>query len=599
MADDVTLLYLHGVRDFEDTKKWRDVLADSLLRAGYAEPFERVNVVAPRYGYLMIGVDEVVPMPPILQKLPTGAEARDNRRAFERRVGSLEFALGRHERGAGWAGAEVVIGAAVGTPLFRQAQNYLDNDAIRAAVLTRVLKALPDSGRLVVVGHSLGSIIAADLIRRIPSALKIVGLVTLGSPVASGRFNVDDLRSALKDPPSNLGWWVNFWNPLDPVAAHRGASAIFPWMADFKVLSRPDHHVHDAEVYLADESVARAIGFGLFGSLSKEVALRSEGVERPMEAAEVLALLALRYAHLIAGELDGQLRSRYCGALRVVQAGVVADLRRWSEEQGLTVHAAVAALDVDLSIAEQEAIAPEPITLLSKDEAAVPLVVVATENVVRPFDIAVSDKIRQRALGDLTAEMHLGRQYGLDVFDSVETAADALSGGPVLGWLKWGALGAGAAVLVLATGGLALAAGPGLVGAAALTSALATFGPGGMVGGLLTAGALTTVGGGGVALGLASPGVSAQSAQVVISRRLATADLRRRQGLEADHAIWRTLTDTETRVRREFERLDEFSDADSPSLKELKAKITAVERALKFLRAKGLEPDLSSGGHES
>ncbi len=27
---------------------------------------------------------------------------------------------------------------------------------------------------------------------------------------------VEGLRDELKEPPTNLGWWVSFWNPLDP-----------------------------------------------------------------------------------------------------------------------------------------------------------------------------------------------------------------------------------------------------------------------------------------------------------------------------------------------------------------------------------------------
>jgi hypothetical protein len=44
------------------------------------------------------------------------------------------------------------------------------------------------------------------------------------------------------------------------------------------------------------------------------------------------------------------------------------------------------------------------------------------------------------------------------------------------------------------------------------------------------------------------------------------------------------LVETEIAVRREHERLDGFSDESAQSLKELKRKIEAIERALKYLR---------------
>src|SRR5688500_2065709 len=111
---------------------------------------------------------------------------------------------------------------------------------------------------------------------------------------------------------------------------------------------------------------------------------------------------------------------------------------------------------------------------------------------------------------DLTAEMGLGSQYGADVFAAANSSQEALRGGFGVNWIQWGALGAGAAAIVVATGGLALAAGAGLAGAAAITSALASFGPGGMIGGPITAGALVTAGGGGIAFSPASPGTTAE-----------------------------------------------------------------------------------------
>lgn len=590
MTGDTVLLYLHGVRDFDKDRRWLETLNVSLRRVGYPE-VDEARVIAPLYGHALVGVDDRVPVPPVTIKQPAGEAARANRRSFERRVGAVEFTLGRQDEGAGWGGAAFVVAAAIEIPIFKQAQNYVRDEAIRGHVLDRILTALPERGRLVIVGHSLGSVIAADLLRRLPADLEVVGLVTLGSPVASGTFDVDALQRDLKNPPPNLGWWLNFWNPLDPVASHRGASSVFPWMVDFKVVSPPSRHVHNAEVYLSDAAVARAVGIAFHGSLSQEL-VPFGGVVRKLTTTETMALIALRYAHLIARRLRGEAQARYLGALREVQAATVVDLERWTVKEGLGVHEAVSQLAFDLADARLEAPAPSPVRDLSKDEAVVFVSVVGAENILRPFDIAVPNKIRADALEALTTEMELGGKFGADAFEASEAAAEALAGGRVLGWLKWGAIGVGAAAILVATGGLALAAAPGLVGAAALTSALATFGPGGMIGGLLTAGTLVTAGGGGVAYGLASPGMSAQTLEAVVTRQIAAADLRRRQGLVQDGGVWRNLVETEMRIRREYERLDEFSDDSSPTLKDLKAKIVAVERAITYLCAHGLEPRL-------
>jgi hypothetical protein len=416
-------------------------------------------------------------------------------------------------------------------------------------------------------------------------------MVTIGSPLAAEVFGVDQLRKVLDEPPTNLGWWVSFWNGVDPVAARRGVSSAFPWMIDFRVPAGTVDLIaaHKAVTYLDNDAIAEAVGFALFGSKSKEIVPSERGVDVPVNAAEKVSLLALRYAHLVGLRLEGDQRDRYIGALRHVQADVVGALRRERERAKQPFPSVIARLAFDLSDSKAVVPLPQPLTHLTKEEAVVSLTVLASENIIRPFEISVADTKKQKAMEDLTVEMGLGSAFGKDVFASVKEAHDVLAGSRI-NWIKWGAVGAGAALLVVATGGLALAAGGGLVGAAALTSALAAFGPGGMIGGLLTAGTLVTAGGGGIAFGLASTETSAETFEAVVLRQLTAVELRRRQRLDQDPAVWRNLVETEMEVRRTHERLDEFSDESAQAMKALKRKLEAVERALTYLRKLGLEP---------
>lgn len=485
-----------------------------------------------------------------------------------------------------------MINIAVGLPVFRQVQNYMKNPKIRAQVLARVLNALPASGRIVIVGHSLGSVIAADLVRRLPVDLEVAGMVTIGSPLANGNFDAEKLRDALKEPPANLAWWVNIWNSHDPVAAHRGVSSVFPWMIDFRIQTSLSTHVHDAAAYLAHDSVADAVGYALFGSRSTALAMVDAGVDVPVDTAEITALMALRYAHLLMARLDGEQKDRFAGALRQVQATVVEDIKNRNEFDGRALPSAIARLSFDLADPHVDPPEPLPSEHMAKDDAVVLLTILASENVIRPFEISITRDKWQNAMEDLAAEMGLGSKYGTDVFVAAKRAQEALGGGRGLNWKKWGALGAGAAAIVVATGGLALAAGAGLAGAAVITSALASFGPGGMMGGLITAGTLVSAGGGGIAFSLASSGTTAETVEAVIERRLAAEILRQLQNLQPDSALWGIFVDTEVALRREHERLDEFSDESAPMLKELKRKIDAVERALGYLSENGLEPGI-------
>ncbi|MCA0306794.1 MAG: hypothetical protein LCH87_05425 [Actinobacteria bacterium] len=496
--------------------------------------------------------------------------------------------------------ADVVEDIALATPHFVQASNYLTKPRIRARVLHRVLGRLPQSGRLVIVGHSLGSVIAADLVRRLPEGLEVVGMVTIGSPLAHPEFAVDKLRDMLKEPPTNLGWWVNFWNAADPVTTHRGISSVFPWIVDFRIPTVVGVHCHDAETYLADRAVAAAVGLGLFGSLCKDLVPADSGLQVPLDFAETVALMALRYAHLTKARLEGEQRDRYAEALRRVQASTVELVRARNEQEGRPVPTEIARLSVDLSDPDSVPPEPRPVSQLSKEDAIVPLLSVAASNVIRPFEISVGMDTRRQAMEDLTAEMWLGGQIGADVLASAEEARKALADGT--NWVKWVALGMGAAALIAATGGLALAVAPGAFGAAAITSALAAFGPGGMIGGLLTAGTLVTAGGGGIAFGLASPATTAETVEAVVGARLAAALLRQRQGLEQDPATWSDLVETGIAVRREYARLQTISDDSAPSLKELRRKLVAVDRALTYLSKLGLAPGQSASdevGHGS
>jgi len=552
---------------------------------------ESTRIIIPKYAHALRGSDDKEPLPELTIKTPQRDAAKKNRRDYERRTGAIEFRLGRHDRGNGQLGGDAVINLAVGLPPFVQARNYMASPQIRAQVLRRILTKLPETGRLVIVGHSLGSVIAADLLRRLPVGLDVVGMVTIGSPLANANFDVDKLRETLKEPPTNLAWWVNFWNAPDRVAARRGVSSVFPWMIDFRIDTKKNGiQAHAAAEYLSNEAVAGAIGFALFGSRSTDLERTNKGFDLPLNQTERFSLLALRYAYLIRMRLTGDQLDRYTGALRQVQAAVVEEISRRNSSKGRGLPALLSRLALDLS--DPQAAAPEPLpnSHMPKDEAVVLLTIIAADNVIRPFEISIPMDTRQRAMEDLSAEMGLGSQFGSDVFAAAKHAQEVLTGGRGMNWAKWGALGAGAAAIVVATGGLALAAGSGLAGAALITSALAGFGPGGMVGGLLTAGTLATAGGGGIAFGLASPGTTAETLEAVVARQLTVAILRQRQHLEQDPAVWTILADTEREVRREHERLDEFSDESAPALKELKRKIEAVERALKYLEDNDLGP---------
>ena len=588
MSDKPSLLFLHGVGTGDLEGIWRVALEDALTDLGYPS-LDGITVIAPKYPNTLIGSDDDFRLPALTVKAPTGEHAKKNRREFDRRESSIEIMLGRHDPGADWILGEPITDLALKTTVFSQAANYLKKPRVRANVLTRVLAKVPTAGRLVIVGHSLGSVIAADVIRRLPAGVEVVGIATIGSPLSSSTFHVEGLRDELKEPPTNLGWWVSFWNPLDPVTTHRGVSSAFPWMTDYRVTSRANTKVHGAATYLSDLLVARAIGYALHGSQSKDLVIASRGVDIPVDTPETLMLLALRYAFLTKSKLGGVQQERYASALRQVQSETIDALAERRKLEHRPLPASIGTLAIDLT--DPKSVAPEPgrISHVSKDESVLPLISLMTANVIRPYEISVSSDTRAEALEDLSIEMGLGRQYARDLIAAGDAARKALSGDGS-NWVKWAAMGVGAVALVVATGGLALAAAPGVAGAAAITSALAAFGPGGMIGGLLTAGALVGAGGGGVAFGLASPAATAEAVEAFVSAQLTAAILRKKQGLEQDASTWTNLAQTGIALRRDRARLAPISDESALALKEIERKLKAIDRALVYLSSIELGP---------
>lgn len=592
MTEKPILLFLHGVGEGDPGQKWKTALEKTLAAIGYPA-LEDVVVLAPFYADALQGTGDNVGLPRITLKKLSREEARENRRNYDRRIAAMENRLAHHVSGKGGFAPQAVVDLAFSLQPFIAANNYLKNNGIRAQVLTQILDLLPESGKILIIGHSLGSVIAADLLRRLPVGIEVTGLVTMGSPLASSNCDVDSLRSELKEPPGNLAWWVNMWSPTDPVAALRGVSSVFTWVLDQRIKTRVTPlAAHQSSEYLASETLAHAIGYGLYGSLSRELVRMERHLDTTMDEVERTGIRALRYAHLISRELEKGTARRYVGALREVQYQLIRDLKAHSLKQGGTMATTVADLDFDYDDLHTPLPVPPPISCVGKEEAMAQLIALATENLIHPFEIEVDEKTRIKAMQELTKEMGFGTRFGEDVFAALREAGDVLAGTKRPALIKWGALGAGALALVVATGGLALAAAPGVAGAALVTSALASFGPGGMIGGLLTAGTLVSAGGGSIVAGLLAPGTSAESLRAVVEQQLAMVILRQRQDLEQDPEIWSALAESEQTLIRDVKRMVEFSDRHSPLLKETRGKLEMVRKALDYLSANKMEPGL-------
>jgi endonuclease G, mitochondrial len=156
------------------------------------------------------------------------------------------------------SGLDEVLIAAV----FRDVAAYLDRDEIRQLVLTTVLQSVPTSGPVVLVSHSLGTVVAMDLLTRLPEQLQVVQLVTAGSPLGMDTV-FKRLLSGGPHRPDRVGDWLNAWCPADAVAI--GCPLRDDWGDRLTevITNNPKDRAHSIEEYLADRRVADAIGITL------------------------------------------------------------------------------------------------------------------------------------------------------------------------------------------------------------------------------------------------------------------------------------------------------------------------------------------------
>ena len=105
-----------------------------------------------------------------------------------------------------------------------QVTRYLTDDTIRTGAQDQVLALIGPETRLV-IGHSLGSVVAYEALHRTDTP---TALLTLGSPLGLRSVVYDRLRPRPPFVPACVTRWDNLVDPDDLVAAHLDLSPYFP-----------------------------------------------------------------------------------------------------------------------------------------------------------------------------------------------------------------------------------------------------------------------------------------------------------------------------------------------------------------------------------
>lgn len=99
-------------------------------------------------------------------------------------------------------------------------QRFAVRQVLRQRLIDQLKALQGQAERLVIVAHSMGTMLAYDVLRRCPDCPPVHALITLGSPLGVTEVQeklVADGANGVDFPAARLARWVNIYDPLDPV----------------------------------------------------------------------------------------------------------------------------------------------------------------------------------------------------------------------------------------------------------------------------------------------------------------------------------------------------------------------------------------------
>lgn len=262
---------------------WFDAIRDGLVRAGCdtaAETLLPDDVRVAFFGHLFRPPAAMAAQePPFTAADIRPGPERDLLAALFETAIAQDPSLARPQdaMGAGRTAVQIMLTRLARTPtLARVAQRtfignlkqvtaFLTSTSVKEDVLA-CLNAVIDADTRLLVGHSLGSVVAYEyLCRYRPPGVKL--LVTLGSPLGIPNIIFDNLTPS---PVNGTGaWpgmvtdWVNVADPDDIVALRKDLASLFPGPAGQKISDRRVSNggePHAADRYLNARETGSALG---------------------------------------------------------------------------------------------------------------------------------------------------------------------------------------------------------------------------------------------------------------------------------------------------------------------------------------------------
>ena len=623
------VVFLHGASGPEDTAAWLEPLNLRLAQMGHSrfDP-DHDRITSPAYlEELLLGRPGSEPARTWTKK---DAGYERSRLRYVKRQEELSQVGRTWERlGAGPLVSWLPDGLAddswftqLGVRFLAPVRRYQDQRDCRWAAQRAVLDQLPKSGSIILIAHSLGSVLAVDLLTKLPPHLKVDLLVTIGSPLAIKHLGHPGFEAEF--PYDRVGGWVNLYDPGDFVTIGRGVGRRFPSACDIAVQTG---QAHDVVAYLSHPAMAAVVGHHAFGV---QDGIRPSSIQRRLHPAWQPLLLSFAYSTQLSSSTGGKrwlFKARVDTARALLAKRTVADVhanrQRLFEEKALRLD--------DSPVGEgrfpnEDDLLHHAADLVRNawtDEALLSLAVgLEMSPPLYPFDVKVSDQHRHKTLlntlnrvrdphGDVS-----DTEFAQAVRDGVKAGENAVkeSGFP------WGTvLISGGLLLLSLTGvGLVVAAPAGLAGVAVVTGTLVAFGPGGMIGGLVTIATLTGVGAAATGIGV-GVGTAEDPEVVEQARRLAVEELAKMPISALRNAVAGVLAVVDAQRRLRFEstgdlvedmlnsaldivqvecQLHEAVAPGRPGTREWTEKVELLEKALEWLRKTHLKNDPWHQGQE-
>jgi hypothetical protein len=146
----------------------------------------------------------------------------------------------------------------------KQVQLYFSDPTVRARAVNSVGAVVTDETR-VVIGHSLGSVVAFEAMCAAKPEWQVHTLITLGSPLGIRNLVFDRLEpppvKGRGARPASLRDWVNVAAPGDLVALVQNLAERFDGVTDVGIDT--GSKAHDVKPYLTHKAVGRAVLTGL------------------------------------------------------------------------------------------------------------------------------------------------------------------------------------------------------------------------------------------------------------------------------------------------------------------------------------------------